>query len=302
MPVNLMPAQNVGQFVDAAQFAGYMGQQRDDRRFYDTMAQRDRQFYTGLAYDAARDERNYVKQRELYDHQMQQRAEYERQQLMDRIETEQSNYEWEYSKEQERKLKQLDEDDRRIDQLALDEQWDDQTIRDVKWQNYQKRTGVQPQAIPKKDPWASLPVVTVNGKKYRKAEGRNGAPAFYPEDPLELDPQIAAELKFKAELEAPQIEAEQAKQTAAALKTSVAFARQQKLDAMKMLHDMKTATVANGTGVETRAYSDAEIEAFKQEFADQLSGVVDVSTPQEAMMLPPGTRFRTPDGRTKIRP
>jgi hypothetical protein len=303
MPVNLMPAQNVGQFVDAAYQAGYANTVRSDRRFASQQEQQDRQFYDRMRFADYQNERNYEQQLGYLDAQTQANFEYQKRRMLDQIETEQANTQWEYTQEDQRRLKQVDEAERKFDEMVASEPqaYDPHTIRDMKWQFHQRRAGVQPMALPKKDPWEGLPIVTKDGKQYRRVEGRNGRPEFVPEDPNEIDPQEAAKLRFQAELDAPKLEVQAAKEAATAAKQAMQFSRQQKMDAQKMLMEMRTATVKKD-GMDVRAFTDDDVKQFMQENADALSGIVDVSTPAEAMALPPGTRFRTPDGRTKIRP
>lgn len=285
MPITNMPAQNVGQFVNAAQAAGYTNTVRDDRRFAAGMAQRDRFHYDDLAFRANQDQVNYAQQMDY----LQKQDEVQRQRFVDQIKTEQENTDWKYTKDQERALKQLEEDDRRIETLAIDEGWDDNTVRDMKWQNYQKRTGIQPSAMPKKDPWSELPYKEIDGKGYRRAPGRNGLPQWIPDDPNELDPQTAAELKFKAELEAP------VKQREAIIEAAKLQREEQKeraANALKIadiIERMRSATLKGETKEEPR-YTDQQIAEQEQKLNALLNG--GMASPQEDQnMTPIGNGF-----------
>ncbi len=102
--------------------------------------------------------------------------------------------------------------------------------------------------------------------------------------------------KFTHEQQQQQIDAEQ-----------TAKERQFKLEALKTIGEMMKANreaVAMGG---QPLHSEAELQQIKREFglgsgsSSSSSQVVDVASPEDVIQLPPGTRFRTPDGRTGTR-
>lgn len=313
MPIVNMPSQNVYAQLAGAQAFGQTQQMRDDQRFATQVNQRDRHFYDSMANENAQMQYRTQAARQMAAENDYRQAEIQRNEFVARIKDEQENTDWQYTKDQERRIKQIDEAEQHFKRMVANdpEGWDEQSVRDVEWQMFQERNNIRPMPRPKPDPFKDMQSVTdpKTQKTFKIIPGakRNGKPLFFdPQDPFAMDPQEQAELRFQYELEAPQRLQEQQKLQLQEQKEAAARdleMRKLRWEARKELMKMQEIDPAT----KEPKFDQKAIEDFKKENADLLGGGGQSTLPQpknaaEFSALPSGTQFMAPDGTVRVKP
>ena len=237
--------------------------------------------------------------------------------------------EFDYTPEQQVELKKVQDSLSEIDSKESSGELDGEQAAFMRHQANRKRVAIRPSA-PKRQPLDNFQDIDVPGMGTYKfmPEGYRGGPAlFNPATGMFRHEEIEAE-KIKADrehdlalatLKAGDPEAVKAEQAAKEFEVK----ERTRLDEAKLFATLSaqfmTEKVKDLEGAESLAFGDEKtalekaksvfkaLEELKagaggQQGSDANQNIVSVATPEEAMRLPSGTLFRTPDGRTKRRP
>lgn len=299
MPIVNQPGLNVYSLLAQAAAGGAADASRQQSQFQAQLEQRDRQFYDSMRYGAQQDLVNYAQQLDYMQRSAAAQEEAAIREEGRRIENEQAQFEWKFSKSQEQRRTRLQEQAAYIDEIADAEGWD---VRDPymrqreKMKIAQRFDGIEPTRTLKENPWAGLPrKQDPKGNWHTQVPGRNGEPTWKPDDPGVLPLDVQADLDFKREeaIRKEKIEATKAEQQA-------------KLDASKAQNELRikksdlVAKLITTQNDEGNAMSVDEAEKLASRLYDDPP--VKVTSPEQLAGLPRGTKFIAPDGSVKVIP
>jgi hypothetical protein len=305
---------SIGRSQDQQQFDAGIAQRYAGMQQQQQQAEADRLFRAeAMQYEAAQRQQMQANEEAGYGRRLQLQAEAENQQQ-----------EMQFSSRQKAELSRIDGNMAEVEKLASRGDLDPTQAQYARYQLQSQRLGIEPME-PKPRAMEEFPALSLpDGRKVWVEPGRAGGNALRNQQTGRLiEDEAAEELERwkvvqtsqakenqQAAAVAEKLSQSQIKQAETVQKMDFEqrkFAAQMKVERAKFIAKLTGDTKKSADGLsEVAVHSPEQIEALaNQAFPDegpQQGGLVRVTTREEAMRLPPGTKFIDPNGVERVRP